>query len=387
MPNGVGTRRAERERRENLRRRVLRSLRGQGFRIKCGRLIPPNSSDKDALRRLHEDAVHHRIELAREGLQRHEDELLSFIASGREVVPEAIRPRLVEVHPNSLNELLFRYARLHWSIPISAGYGRRLRFVVFDDANGKLIGLFGLGDPVFSMGPRDQWIGWDREARKDRLRCVMDLFVLGAVPPYSQLLCGKLVALLAATAEVQRAFRRKYGGREARISQEPLDNRLALLTTTSALGRSSLYNRLRYSGEPVFVRVGVTRGSGEFHFSNGFYADLRQLALDNCDATAKHALWGEGFRNRREVLRKALPLLDLSREFIYHGVPREIYVVPLARNSKEFLRGEHERLRSFGRTVEETAAWLRERWLLPRANRDQSYWSFEPKDYRIWPPK
>src|SRR5439155_1645113 len=215
------------------------------------------------------------------------------------------------------DELLFRYARLHWSIPVSAGYGRRLRFIVYDESNGKLIGIFGLADPVFSLGPRDLWVGWDLDSRKARLQCVMDLFVLGAVPPYSYLLCGKLVAMLATSREVQRAFRRRYGGQQSLISRKALDSRLALLTTTSALGRSSLYNRLRYEGQPVFRSVGFTQGSGQFHFSNGFYEDLRHLALENCEATAKHSRWGDGFRNRREVLRKALPILGLSPDLMY----------------------------------------------------------------------
>src|SRR5205823_4793871 len=159
------------------------------------------------------------------------------------------------------------------------------------------IGIFGLADPVFSLGPRDVWIGWDLDARKAHLQRVMDLFVLGAVPPYSHLLCGKLVALLATSREVQRAFRRKYGGQRSYISRKTLDARLALLTTTSALGRSSLYNRLHYAGQPVFRSVGFTQGSGGFHFSNGFYDDLRQLAFKNCEPTAKHARWGDGFRN------------------------------------------------------------------------------------------
>lgn len=372
------------EDREKLRSRMLGSLREQGFRICDGRLIPPDPHDKRALRCLHEKAVQHRVAVARRGLEHHEERLLSYIASGREVVPERIRPRLVEVSAGSEDELLFRYARLHWSIPVSAGYGRRLRFLVFDDANGKLIGLFGLGDPVFSLGPRDQWVGWDREARAARLQCVLDLFVLGAVPPYSHLLCGKLVALLATSADVQSAFHRKYGQRKSLIREKRLDGRLALLTTTSALGRSSLYNRLHYRGEPVFLSVGYTRGSGEFQFSDGFYSDLRRFVVEHCEATAKHPRWGRGFRNRREILLKALPLLGLSRDFVYHGVPREIFVVPLAENSREFLRGEHQLLRSYTRPADELAAWFRERWLLPRASRDQRYLTFDHEEYRIW---
>jgi len=370
-----------------LRGRIIRSLKKQGFRMHSGLLALPDTRDKIVLRGLHEEAVKHCVERSRPGLERHEDRLLSLVAAGHEVHPERIRPRLVVVRPASEDELLFRYARLHWSIPVSAGYGRRLRFVVYDESNGKLIGIFGLGDPVFSLGPRDRWIGWSLQDKKARLQCVMDLFVLGAVPPYSDLLCGKLIALLATSREVQRAFRRRYGGERAFISRKPLDGRLALVTTTSALGRSSLYNRLRYRGELVFQSVGFTRGSGDFHFSNGFYDELRQFAVERCDATAKHARWGDGFRNRRELLRKALPLLGLSRELVYHGVQREIFVAPLAPNSAAFLRGEHQRLRPHGRTADELFQWFRDRWLLPRAARDDRYRAFDPESYRLWGPQ
>jgi hypothetical protein len=305
-------------------------------------------------------------------------------ALAKTFIPEKISPHLVEVLPGSEHELLFRYARLHWSIPICPGYGRRLRFVIYDTSNKKLIGIFGLSDPVFSLGPRDRWIGWGRDAKAARMQCVLDLFVLGAVPPYSRLLCGKLIALFTTCATVQQVFRRKYGNRHAYISRKPLDGRLALLTTTSALGRSSIYNRLGYRGEHVFRSVGFTQGSGEFQFDNGFYAELRRFALKHCAATAKHPLWGEGFRNRREVLRKALPLLGLSPDLLYHGVSREIFVVPLASNTREFLRGEEPDVESLVRTAEELFGWFRERWLLPRALRDQSYKLFSPEDYRIW---
>ena len=300
------------------------------------------------------------------------------------MIPEELKPVLVEVQPRSDEELLFRYARLHWSIPVSAGYGRRLRFVVYDESNDKLIGIIGMGDPVFGLGPRDKWIGWDVAARKRRLKCVMDLFVLGAVPPYSQLLCGKLVALLATSAEVEEAFRRKYGGRKAYISGRTFDGRLALLTTTSALGRSSVYNRLRYRGRTVFESVGFTSGSGDFHFGNGFYGDLRELAAKHCQATAKHPSWGGGFRNRRELVRKTLPLLGLSTRLQYHGVQREIFAVPLAENARAFLRGEDSELEYHGRSANDLFAWFRKRWLLPRADRDQRYREFERESYRLW---
>lgn len=196
----------------DLRWRILDSMRQQGFVIHSGQLTAPDPADKERLRSLHATSVKHRVEQAREGLLRHEDRLLGYIANGSEVLPDRICPRLIEVEAGSEEELLFRYARLHWSIPVSAGYGRRALFLVADEANGKLMGLFGLCDPVYGLAPRDRWVGWNKEEKRERLRNVMDAFVLGAVPPYSSLLCGKLVALMV-TDEVREAVRRRarYG--------------------------------------------------------------------------------------------------------------------------------------------------------------------------------
>ncbi|MCX8086374.1 MAG: DUF4338 domain-containing protein [Rhodocyclaceae bacterium] len=75
--------------------------------------------------------------------------MLAHLANGRELDPARIAPRLVEVERETTGELLFRYARLHWSIPVSAGYGRRLRFLVWDDGHDRLMGILNSrGDPA-----------------------------------------------------------------------------------------------------------------------------------------------------------------------------------------------------------------------------------------------
>ncbi len=368
----------------DLRDRIIRSLRAQGFRVRNGTILPPTDLSKERIRELHETAVEHRIEGARDGLFRKEKELLQHVASGSEVVPSRIRPRLVEVLPESEEELLFRYASLHWSIPVSSGYGRRLRFLVVDEHNGKLMGLIGLGDPVYAVGPRDAWIGWTPSDRKKRLKKVMDAFVLGAVPPYSFLLCGKLVAMLAASDTVRRAFMRKYGGTRSVIRRKMHDGRLALITTTSALGRSSVYNRLRLGERLLYQSVGFTKGSGEFHFSNGLYGAITEFAEDHCEPTAKQERWGTGFRNRREVIKKCLPQLGLSSDWVYHGIEREVFVIPLARNTREFLRGQHARLMWYHQSEAEIFEFFRERWMLPRASWDERFKSWSRNEWGIW---
>ena len=209
---------------------------------------PDGALAKDTIKdihRLHRKAAQERIRraLGDKKLER----FLSEVANGDEVEPENIQPELVEVRSGTPSGDLFRFATLLWSIPVSQGYGRRLRYLVKDRTNGKLIGLFALGDPVFNLRTRDVWIGWNQADRRERLVNIMDAYVVGAVPPYSDLLGGKLVTSLIASKEVARAFEERYGNSPGKISKKRKGARLALVTVTSALGRSSMYNRLRLS--------------------------------------------------------------------------------------------------------------------------------------------
>jgi len=370
-----------------LRKKLLRSLRRQGYVVRDGKIELPGDPTKDDLRRVNEMACQKKQAEAQPRLSRLEDRLLQRVACGSEVAPEAVAPKLILVKRGSEDELLFRYICLHWSIPVSSGYGRRLRFLVEDQSNGKLIGLFGLGDPVYSLRARDQWIGWNADTKKERLYHVMDAFVLGAVPPYNSLLCGKLVAMLAMSNTVRKAFRDRYGGRETRISGEIRKPYLALITTTSALGRSSIYNRIRIDGFDYWHRIGRTEGWGEFHFSNGVYADIRAYAERWCDPTAKKEPWGSGFRNKREVIRKVLSRIGLSTDLANHGIQREIYAAPLGRKSLPFLRGEVQRPLFFNTTESELWESFRDRWFLSRAQRCPEYRQFERESYRLWTPE
>lgn len=370
--------------RTQLTRKIKSSLREQGFRVSKTGLTPPENLNKDTIRKLHSTAVQHRIAELAPALRRHEDNLIAYIANGSEVDPLAVCPSLVEVKPRSAEERLFRYVTLHWSVPISSGYGRRMRFLVMDQSNGKLIGVVGLCDPVIALAGRDRWIGWSEKQRLARLRHVMDAFVLGAVPPYSQLLFGKFVALLCATDEIRKVFHRKYCGTTSRIRQKPFDGRLALITTMSALGRSSLYNRLSVEGQRIFHPVGFSKGTGEFHFSNGLYTSICAYAKRYCEPTYRQEAWGEGFRNRREVIRKCLKKLKLKMAWSYHGVERECFVIPLAANVPDFLRGQQKKLYWHTMPMERIFSWFKMRWMLPRLAHDKSYREFDKYAYRLW---
>ena len=369
---------------KRLKKAIHASLKAQGFTVSKDRISFRQKNDKRSIRKRHEHAVAKKTELACSALSRHEDKLLNYIASGCEIDPAHIKPKLVQIEPDSEHSQLFRYACLHWSIPVSEGYGRRLRFLIFDESNDKLMGLFALGDPVYSIKDRDRWVGWDPISKAERLYHVMDAYVLGAVQPYSRLLAGKLVALAVTTNEVRDAFTARYAKRRTLISGKKRKPHLALITTTSALGRSSIYNRVKYRKRLVMQSVGFTNGWGEFHFSNGVYDDLSEFAGKHCAPTAKNEDWGTGFRNRRELVRKALAKLGFSQEMLNHGIKRELFVAPLATNVRRFLRNEVDEPRYFNLPFKKAVQFWRDRWLLPRAARDTSFRDFDNEAWRLW---
>lgn len=370
---------------EKIKKDVIRVLRLQGYVIKNGLIDYPKNPTKEDLRRINELAITYKIKRAEPVLRRYENSLLRYIAEGEEIFPDRLQPKLVLVNSGTEEELLFRYASLHWSIPVSSGYGRRIRFLVIDESNGKLIGLFGIGDPVYAIKKRDDFIGWNSEIKKEKLYHVMDAYILGAVPPYSYLLGGKLVALLTLSNEVREVFYQKYYMANTIISRKTRPPWLVMLTTTSALGRSSIYNRIKLNGHEFWKGVGFTQGSGEFHFSNGIYEKIKTYAASKCEPTAKNSSWGKGFRSRREVIKKCLSDVKLSTKLLYHGIHREIFVASLAYNALEFLRGQAVRPFFYDWPVNELGNNFLHRWFLPRSKRFPEYQEFRRESYRIWP--
>lgn len=373
------------EEQERLRQLVYDNLRELGFVIESEEIRPP-SYDKDTLRKLNEKAVSiNREKLARK-LKDKEPYLLNYIANGDEVEPSKMEPALIPVYPNTEESLLFQYITLFWSIPVSNGVGRRLKYIVKDKYNGKVIGIIGLADPVFHQSTRDTWVGWTGDDRYERLRYVLDAHILGAVPPYNRLICGKLIAMLATCKEIRNEFRKKYTGKTTETLQRTDTPQLALITTMSALGRSAVYNRLKYKDRYVFKSIGYTKGYGDFHFQN-IYDELYSFVK----TVQQHRNPDKKFNpnnvrySRNEIITLALQYLDLPQSLRRHNIHREVFVSPLARNTREFLRGETDELDYYEDTsMQEYFDYFRERWLLPRAERDSSFREFQKESVRIW---
>jgi hypothetical protein len=357
-----------------LKRQIRAHFRKMGFhRDADGRLCPP-SLDKATYRMLHEPQKRERAVEERRFVERAWPKLKGFFATGRDVDPTRIRVRIELIESSCWQADLFRLACLLWSVPVSRGFGRRLRFLVWDDSNHKLIGLFALGDPVFNLKARDDEIGWTGTDRAQRLVNVLDAYVLGAVPPYNKLLGGKMVACLIRTREVSQIFRERYRSSEGIISGRAKDPQLVAVTTTSALGRSSIYNRLKLEGTTYFREIGFTTGYGHFHFPEPLFQQMRAFLRARGDRYAGNHGYGQGPNWRLRTIRRTLELLGLDPRLVKHGLQRQVFFCELADNAVAVLRGERKRAsqRSL-KPVDEVAALAIARWLVPRATRDESF--------------
>jgi hypothetical protein len=364
-----------------LKRLVRKHLRDLGFtRSPDGALVAP-SMDKASYRKFHLPQRKEKLERNQQWLGKNQATLLKWFADGAEVIPSAIRPELELVSKETWQSDLFRLASLNWQVPVSDGYGRRMRFLVWDRSNDKLLGIFALGDAVFNQAARDSHIGWDHHRRGEALVNLMDAYVLGAVPPYSHLLGGKLIASLVSTREVSDAFRNRYCESTGLISGEKKHARLVAVTTTSALGRSSVYNRLKLGGRQIFEPIGFTSGWGHFHLSGKIFDELRAYLEFKGDSYADGFNFGSGPNWRIRVIRRALEGLGMGAALARHGLSREVFFARLASNAEAYLRGDNTLAVYKGLpTASEISAQALNRWVVPRSLRDPSYLGWKAAD-------
>lgn len=358
---------------DSLKRRILRDLREQGFEINKGMIYYNQNISKKQIRSLHSKAKQEKLEENQQFISKNKDTLIEHFAEGKEVEPANFSPVIYQVGSGTLFSNLFRFTTLMWSVPVSHGYGRRMRFLVFDESTDKLVGLFALGDPVFNIRVRDQWIGWDQNQRKQRLYNVMDMFVLGAVPPYNRLLCGKFIALVATSDIVRKSIWGKYKNSRPIIMKKKKKPHLVLLTTISALGRSSLYNRLKTENGIRFKRLGFTEGWGHFHLNNGTFLEMKEYLEQIGHPVLKSYKYGAGPNWRIRVARTCLEEIGLSNDLLKHGIKREFYAIPLAKNFREYLLGKDCQPEYYDVKFDNLVDFFKERWMIPRSKRYPDY--------------
>jgi energy-coupling factor transporter ATP-binding protein EcfA2 len=242
---------------------------------------------------------------------------------------------------------------------------------------------------------------------------ILELNVCGSIPPYNEILGGKLVALMMLSPQVVSDYRTRYGTRPSDIASRMKKDSVVRPAELVFLGTTSLYrvgasqyNRLKFpSGllrsdapEVRWKEIGETAGYGTLHISNDTLLSLQE-ATPSGEGAYVHNVFGEGASPKLRALRHAIStVLDIDQshssvELTQHTMNRLIYGAWLAANGREYLNGKVDEpdyyFDSNIAVEEQTNAIIdfwRERWLLKRINFEKALkrmGQFSPEDIRL----
>ena len=225
---------------------------------------------------------------------------------------------------------------------------------------------------------------------------LMELNVCGAIPPYNEILGGKLAALLAISPQVVHDYRKRYVNRASEIASRlkgapvcrPAD--LVYVGTTSLyyVG-SSQYSRLKIPGkifdanfDIVWKRLGTTIGFGTMHISKATTMSLTEATSDGFNRI--NHVFGEGASPKMRLLTMAIRELlestnEDSKDFSKHAMSRIVYGACLAENTFDYLLGRESEPRYYTDMVDYITGtqkiidFWRNRWLKSRLNYEPIY--------------
>lgn len=220
---------------------------------------------------------------------------------------------------------------------------------------------------------------------------MMELNVCGAIPPYNEILGGKLVALLAMSPQVIDDYQKRYGNRRSEIASRlknedvirPAD--LVFMGTTSLyyVG-SSQYNRVKIpseifeNGYPVeWKKMGMTVGFGTMHISKATSMSFNEVISADRGYNHFNHVFGEGASPKMRLMVQAIRYLlecsnEDSKDLAKHAMSRIVYGACLAKNTNEYLLGYDSEPEYYfdknnieGETQKIIDFWLN-RWVLSR---------------------
>lgn len=359
-----------------LRERIIQVLKEQGFKINPH--VRPKGCSKTTYRRIQQKARFEQLSLHKNFLIDSVKKVKIYCRDGSEIIPERISLELREVQSDSFEEILFRWWNLiWWSIPFQRSYGRQMRFLLWDTTHDAPFGLICLQSPVLKMSVRDNYLGIPKNELDIWVNKSLNAQRVGALPPYNELLGGKMVALTLSCNEIREAYRRKYKNYISIIKGRKLKPELLFITTTSAFGKSSLYNRLKYNGEVVAECLGYTQGSGSFHILKELYEEILKFLLSIGINVARG--YGHGPSRKLRLISLGLHHLGLP-SFEYHGIKREFYLFPLVKELRGVIQQRQKPIwvdHPFNKLVD----YWKERWAIPRAERMPEWENFNTNNF------
>lgn len=186
---------------------------------------------------------------------------------------------------------------------------------------------------------------------------ILDLSVCGSIAPYSFLLGGKLVSLLAGSPEVEAIYKKNYQTSPSIIASimanKPIyknPSLLAITTTSLYASGSSQYNRIKIPrndsyifnpkiNEPLeYKNIGTSEGFGTFQFSSTTILLAEKLNNNKDEGTKSsgtraNSIFGEGASPRLRKIREILDKFKIPGDKILnHSYKRIVYVYSLVKD-------------------------------------------------------
>ena len=224
---------------------------------------------------------------------------------------------------------------------------------------------------------------------------IADLTVCGAIPPYNEILGGKLVAMMAASPGAVREYHNRYRGAASVIASSMAGrrivrpNNLVFIGTTSLYGiRPNQYDRASYPAEilggaknkkVIYQLISErTEGVGTFQFGAATKKAIKNLVDQETNSSRVNNVFGEGANPRLRALRDGLGYLGLpANHLLKHGIRKLLYGAKLTENLSDYLFGFSKRPRYIfamsqaDKTGKSIGAWWLDRWVRTRITRPE----------------
>ena len=225
---------------------------------------------------------------------------------------------------------------------------------------------------------------------------LMELNVCGAIPPYNEILGGKLVALLATSPQVVHDYKKRYADKASEIASrlkgQPVYRPADLVyvgTTSLYYVGSSQYNRLKIPGkifdsdfDIVWKKLGMTIGFGTMHISKATTMSLTEATSDGFNRI--NHVFGEGASPKMRLLTMSIRELlestnEDSKDFSKHAMSRIVYGACLAENTFDYLMGKdsapkyYTDMEDYREGTKKVIDYWRNRWLSSRLNYEPIY--------------
>ncbi len=234
----------------------------------------------------------------------------------------------------------------------NSNIGRNLYFLIRDKKTKKYLGVTCMSSDFLDLTPRDNYIGWDREAKTQRMinhTCIGSTIV--PVQPLGyNLVGGKLLALLCLSDTIEKTWEKQYG------------DKLVGITTTSLYGKTKAIPLSQYDRLDHWKKMGWTAGSVSFETERSTRKLIQQWLMKN--HTRKYFEWyvakkSSGQPHKRDHRNRSHAFtysqLGIEKKLIKSEHARGIYFSELFKNTKEYLKEqiqEDKLIRAFDNSTE-----------------------------------